>query len=231
VVRATAASAIPLIAAVGHETDTTLIDHAADKRAPTPTAAAEMAVPVRLDLVAETQALSGRLAAAMTRRLAQSKLQLDGLGRGLPDPAALIETAQQRLDDRSERLELGLRQWLAIRAQRLSALAQRWRGRAPGAELARLAKRLDELSQRARAAMPRQLAHQQHRLDNLGGRLDTIYQALRDPLTRGYAMVRTARNKVVTNAGAVNPDASLILEFDDGTVRVRAEGGKQGRLF
>ena len=67
VVRAAAASSIPLISAVGHETDTTLIDFAADKRAPTPTAAAEMAVPVRLDLIAAINALDARLARALTR--------------------------------------------------------------------------------------------------------------------------------------------------------------------
>src|SRR6185437_6194906 len=110
VVRAAAASAIPLISAVGHETDTTLIDYASDRRAPTPTAAAEMAVPVRLDLIAETQALGARVATAMARRLAERKMHVEGLGRGLPDPVGLINAAQQRLDDRAERLALGLRQ-------------------------------------------------------------------------------------------------------------------------
>jgi exodeoxyribonuclease VII large subunit len=231
VVRAAAASAIPLISAVGHETDTTLIDYASDRRAPTPTAAAEMAVPVRLDLIAQTAGLSGRLASSMARRLTQDRARIEGLARGLPDPAGLIAAAQQRLDDRSERLALGLRQWLAIRAQRLHASAERLRGRLPSAEIARLARRLDELSHRARDAMPRQIAHQLHRLDNLGGRLETIYQALRDPLKRGYAIVRTARGKVLVAAGAVTPDASLSIEFEDGSVKVRAEGGKQGRLF
>src|SRR6266702_1231206 len=104
VVRAAAASAIPLIAAVGHETDTTLIDHASDRRAPTPTAAAEMAVPVRLDLVAE---VGGKGA------------QLAGLSRGLPDPQDLLGAAAQRLDDRSERLRLAI-------AGRLDAARQRF---------------------------------------------------------------------------------------------------------
>ncbi len=231
VVRAAAQSAIPLISAVGHETDTTLIDHASDRRAPTPTAAAEMAVPVRLDLIAQSDGLSGRLASSMARRLVQDRMRLEGLARGLPDPAGLIGAAQQRLDDRSERLALGLSQWLAVRAQRLTALTDRLRGRSPKTEIARLAKRLEELSHRARAAMPRQIAHQQHRLDNLGGRLETVYRALRDPLQRGYAIVRTARGKVLVAAGAVTPDAGLTVEFDDGSVKVRAEGGKQGRLF
>src|SRR5579885_3392869 len=103
VVRAAAASAIPLISAVGHETDTTLIDHAADRRAPTPTAAAEMAVPVRLDLVAELSGKGQRMAGAMLRLLDERRLRVVGLGRGLPDPRSLLDAAAQRLDDRAER--------------------------------------------------------------------------------------------------------------------------------
>ncbi|WP_309610557.1 exodeoxyribonuclease VII large subunit, partial [Sphingomonas sp.] len=75
VVRAAAASPIPLISAVGHETDTTLIDHAADQRAPTPTAAAEMAVPVRLDLVADLGGKSARLAGGLARLVSERRLQ------------------------------------------------------------------------------------------------------------------------------------------------------------
>src|SRR3954449_12284209 len=104
VVRAAAESAIPLISAVGHETDTTLIDHAADRRAPTPTAAAEMAVPVRLDLRAELAAKAGRLSGGLARLFADRRIRLEGLARGLPDPLALIGAKAQLLDDRSERL-------------------------------------------------------------------------------------------------------------------------------
>src|SRR5436190_3742868 len=106
VVRAAAASAIPLISAVGHETDTTLIDYASDRRAPTPTAAAEMAVPVRLDLVADLGNKSARLSGGLARLFDQRRLHLSGLARGLPDPGDLIGAATQRLDDRAERLRL-----------------------------------------------------------------------------------------------------------------------------
>ncbi|HEY3145996.1 MAG TPA: exodeoxyribonuclease VII large subunit, partial [Dongiaceae bacterium] len=103
VVRAAAASTIPLISAVGHETDTTLIDFASDRRAPTPTAAAEMAVPVRADLIAEVTQCGQRLARAAARKIAEHRLMVEGLGRGLPDPVRLIQDKIQQLDHWIER--------------------------------------------------------------------------------------------------------------------------------
>src|SRR6185437_9760497 len=125
VVRAAAASAIPLISAVGHETDTTLIDHASDRRAPTPTAAAEIAVPVRLDLINELDAKRTRLRRGMSRFLAERRTHVEGLGRGLPDPRSILDGARQRLDDRAERLVLGFRQLLALRRHRLDSAGER----------------------------------------------------------------------------------------------------------
>src|SRR5215470_189582 len=104
VVRAAAASTIPLISAVGHETDTTLIDFASDRRAPTPTAAAEMAVPVRADLVSQTLDFGKRSLACLNRFLREANVALTGLGRGLGDPLRLIEERQQRVDVSGERL-------------------------------------------------------------------------------------------------------------------------------
>jgi exodeoxyribonuclease VII large subunit len=230
VVRAAAASAIPLISAVGHETDTTLIDYASDRRAPTPTAAAEIAVPVRLDLVAETQALGGRLGAAMARKLGQDQLHVAGLARGLPDPAGLINAASQRLDDRAERLDLGLRQRLRQARQALTALAGRASGNLLKGEIVRTRKRIEDLGPRLDTATARQIAQNRNRADHIAGRLLTAYQALRKPLLRGYAIVRDAKGRIVIDAAKVKPDTALSLEFHDGKVEVTVPT-KQGKLL
>src|SRR5262245_43989437 len=108
VVRAAAASDIALISAVGHETDVTLIDFAADKRAPTPTAAAEMAVPVRADLIAQIDGLARRAAASWLRGMEARRKELRSAARALPTAEALLATARQRLDAATERLPRAL---------------------------------------------------------------------------------------------------------------------------
>src|SRR5262245_61274527 len=122
VVRAAAASRIPLISGVGHETDTTLIDFAADRRAPTPTAAAEMAVPVRTELLADTLDHGRRLIRALQRLVEERRVRLEGLVRGLGQPQRLIEEMIQRLDVWTERLFIANRTYFGVRWDRLAHL-------------------------------------------------------------------------------------------------------------
>ncbi|RIY02518.1 exodeoxyribonuclease VII large subunit [Aureimonas flava] len=119
VVRAAARSAIPLISAVGHETDWTLIDHAADRRAPTPTGAAEMAVPVRADLVAALAALDARSAAAVSRTLQAERRAVANLARALPSPGLLLSLPRRRLDEAETALGRALRFYAGERRRML----------------------------------------------------------------------------------------------------------------
>ena len=123
VVRAAARSDIPLISAVGHETDTTLIDFASDVRASTPTAAAEMAVPVHHELQTQIADDGVRLRTSATRWLQDLNLRLEGLARGLPDPRGALEDRSQRLDEWEERLRNSLGAGLRSRRQNLAATA------------------------------------------------------------------------------------------------------------
>ncbi len=192
VVRAAAASAIPLISAVGHESDTTLIDHASDRRAPTPTAAAEIAVPVRLDLVADLAGKSARLAGSLARLFAERRLQLGGLARGLPDPHDLLGAAAQRLDDRSERLRLAILARFGAARQRLDLASAGLRPTTLAADVARARDRLGDVERRRAAAMQRALAAKRDATDNFAGRLATHSERHESLLARGYVVVRDA---------------------------------------
>jgi exodeoxyribonuclease VII large subunit len=219
VARAVAACSIPLISAVGHETDTTLIDFVADRRAPTPTAAAEMAVPVRAELLASTEGLAERLIHALERGLQDRRSGLDGLARGLPDPQALLRFAEQRLDDLTERLRL--RTPLAVlrdQAERLDARHARLgelvldRVRDARRDLARLP--AEKLNQRV-ADRLREL----HRsLDGPAKLLESLSH--RRVLDRGYALVHGASGGLVTGVEAARAEACLQIEFADGRLPV-----------
>ncbi len=224
VVRAAAASTIPLISAVGHETDTTLLDLAADRRAPTPTAAAEMAVPVRADLVDRLAILDHRLRSALRRELSSLRQRLDGLRRGLPEPRRILASAAQRLDDLGERLELrspvaivaGLRERLAQRGRRLDELV---RDRLARARLAAEAgaRRLDP------ARMRERLAALSRALDQLGRHLESLSHER--VLERGYVIVRAARDgRVIPRLAALGGEVALELQFADGRLGVVREG-------
>ncbi|HTW51149.1 MAG TPA: exodeoxyribonuclease VII large subunit [Stellaceae bacterium] len=218
VVRAAAASAIPLISAVGHETDTTMIDHASDRRAPTPTAAAEMAVPVRLDLVAELDGKTARLARGLSRVFDERRLHLSGLARGLPDPHDLIGAATQRLDDRAERLRLAIQGRLESARARLSAA--RLRPAALAADIGRAKAQLDNVAPRLTTAANRAVAEQRRVIDGLSGRLASLTDTHERRLNEGYVVVRRG-DAVIADAAKVTPGA-LELEFHDGKVDVYA---------
>ena len=243
VVRAAAESPIPLISAIGHETDTTLIDFAADRRAPTPTAAAEMAVPVRADLLAQLLDRERRLVSCGRRAIEDRAARLEGLARGLPDAASLLQTAVQRLDDRSERLANAAANMLERRTGRLSELAARLRHprdqiEAKASELRSHARALDQTAatlvtrarhgferlsaeQRLVRGMERRVADERVRLGNLSALLESYsYQRVLD---RGFALVKHG-DHTLTSRAEVRPGMPLTLTFRDGDARATAAG-------
>ncbi len=255
VVRAAAASVIPLISAVGHETDTTLIDYASDRRAPTPTAAAEMAVPVRADLLLTLHDWQGRLQKSWSRDVAQRRERVAMVARALGDPRRLLEPLWQRLDDRGQRLHGAARQLWTLRQSRLQLVA----GRLPHPrEVLKLAAHKVQNEVRALESALRQRVQmfrdQQRRFPDLAARLHRAYAQRLEQwrkhlqqtgqllislspqgvLERGYALVRAKDGAMVTSAAGAKPGQSVTLVFHDGTTGARIDGGKddgQGRLF
>jgi exodeoxyribonuclease VII large subunit len=229
VVRAAAESEIPLISAVGHETDTTLIDFAADLRAPTPTAAAEKAVPVRAELVAGLAEQGARLVGAMTRGMEERRRHLAQVFRALPHPRRVMEDCARRLDERAERLDKGLPALVDRRRLDLERLATRLdhavktlrAAELAGQERGRL--QLDQLGRRLAAAMPRLLGDRASHLDSSGKLLESF--SYRKVLERGYAVIRDAEGHPVVSAAGAKPGAALAVEFGDGTAHVVVQGG------
>lgn len=148
VVRAAAGSKIPLISAIGHETDWTLLDYVADRRAPTPTGAAEMAVPVRTELLNSLQNQQMRLSSAVTSLQLRKQTELRAAARGLPRPEDLLGVLSQRFDYVAARLMRGLESGLDARAQRLSGIAGRLRPQGLQTAITRRFEEIDALSRR-----------------------------------------------------------------------------------
>ena len=253
VVRAVAASRIPLISAVGHETDTTLIDYASDWRAPTPTAAAERAVPVRAELAASLSVLAGRLDTGVVRGWKLRRERSQGAGRRLPQPRNLIGLAAQRIDDLAERLPNALNARAAQIGLRTASAAARLRPALLAARADRCAERLAGAAARLAPALARplnadaqKLAHTgaglrpfliESRLAAASARLGEAGRLLgslgpQQVLARGYAIVTGPDGRVVASAGQAAAMRHLTIRFGDGETPVFTRPDPpQGRLL
>ncbi|MFN4283014.1 MAG: exodeoxyribonuclease VII large subunit [Alphaproteobacteria bacterium] len=214
VIRAAAESDIPLISAVGHETDTTLIDFASDRRAPTPTAAAEMAVPVRADLLAQVMDDGTRLVRGFGRGLQERAERLGALARVMGDPQRLIEDYAQRLDDRWERLRLAGDGMLSRFAAVIATAAAALRPQRLQALLEQREERLETAGARLAAAGGRALMDAERHVAQLGKLLDSYSH--KSVLARGFALVVGPDGHLVGSAAASKAGDTVALRFHDG---------------
>jgi exodeoxyribonuclease VII large subunit len=254
VVRAAAASLIPLISAVGHETDVTLIDFASDRRAPTPTAAAEMAVPVRAELLSRLAALEARKLSCWQRGIEQRRKELGLLARALPKD--ILAGPRQQLDALAERLPRALRANAQLHHTKYSRVASRLAPSLLRREIERRRERYDGLTRRLATGLIAnvqahrvRLARQCDRVSGLGERAHRAQRALlaqrhaqveraerllgavsyRAVLGRGFALVRDGEGRPLHNAADVGAGMRLDIEFADGRVGAVADGNPAAR--
>jgi exodeoxyribonuclease VII large subunit len=194
VVRAAAESPIPLISAVGHETDTTLIDYAADLRAPTPTAAAELAVPVRAELLAGLEDLGQRAGHCLARKADRARERLELTVCRWPQPQALFVPATQRLDEVGDRLPRALASRAAHARAELNGVAPRLRSELLSDRVTRGSEKLRSLWRLAELAHPER------------------------PLKRGFVRVTDRKGATIIRAADAIAAQLLSLHFGDGTV-------------
>jgi exodeoxyribonuclease VII large subunit len=200
VVRAAADSPIPLISAVGHETDTTLIDHAADRRAPTPTAAAEIAVPVRAELFAQLGQLAHRAQECLARRAERLRERFELTVCRWPEPRAIFAPVLQRVDELAERLPRSLAARAGHARADMNLVAGRLRRELVEQRVARLSEKLAGLWQMAELVHPER------------------------PLSRGFARVTSRAGATLTRAPDTIVEQYFRLHFSDGTVDAAVEG-------
>ncbi len=243
-VHAVAQSAIPVISAVGHETDWTLIDLVADRRAPTPTGAAEMVVPVRLDLLATVHDLAHRHEDAMLRRLERLRADLRSAARALPTPDEILSTKRQRLDLAAARMPAALRANARGLERRFTQAGQRLERASPRLAAARARAALDAIGERPRQALSAVTTRLRPRLDDLGARLrylhaaglrerrallDSRFSLLRsyshhETLKRGFVLVTDADGALVREGARLREHDPVTLTFHDGARAAQITG-------
>ncbi len=240
VARAAAASDIPLISAVGHETDTTLIDYASDMRAPTPTAAAELAVPVRAELAVWLAGMEERRVRALANGISQRGQRLRDLSRAMPNPVDVVAMQGQKLDLVAARLPRALQTMTQGKRVQLAERTAALRPQSLQQAILQKGQLLQRVASDLANAPTRRMDRLRDRLGGLKRLLETLgYTAT---LERGFAVVRSLDGGVLSTVKAAKSAEGLDIEFKDGHFRTDAKQaakkpkakppkGDQGSLF
>jgi exodeoxyribonuclease VII large subunit len=222
VVRAVADSEIPVISAVGHETDTTLIDYVSDQRAPTPTAAAEMAVPVRADLLYTLRDHQQRMDHLVKSQLGHYQQKIEGLARGLPKPSDILANARQAMDVASDKLSQSLRMMVTAKQHQLAQAAQGLRPHLLRHPLQEQQRQLKEQTEGLTRYFTQLLERKNHQLENLSSKLSLLDH--RQVLKRGFALVKAEDGSLVTSNKQINKARKI--EFHDGEADLTGNADK-----
>jgi exodeoxyribonuclease VII large subunit len=228
VARAIAASKIPVISAVGHETDVTIADFVADLRAPTPSAAAELVVREKAQLVAHLASLRERLHGGVGQRVRRWRERLDDLGRRrvLTDPARPLREWQRRLDDLGGRLQRGLVLRRRQAGERLARAARALRPDLLRTHARHEARHLDQLRGRLERGAREVVGRRRRALQAVAGQLDSLSPLA--CLARGYSICTLPSGEVVTRARQVSPGGTVAVRLREGTLGCRVEETRDG---
>jgi len=212
-------SRLPVMAAVGHEVDTTLADFAADARAPTPSAGAEQLVPDRRERLHRLERLAERLTRAQRARLDTDAQRLDHLRARLRHPGEVLAARRQQLDQLEARLRRAMRARLDQEHRRARHLHQRLALRSPDRLTEQAGQRLERATQRLHQAMPRALSRHRERLGGVARELQAVSPLA--VLGRGYAILEDERGQVVRRAADTVVDQRLEARLGEGRLALR----------
>jgi exodeoxyribonuclease VII large subunit len=222
VARAIRACPIPVVCGVGHETDVTIADFAADQRAPTPTAAAELASPNRADLMARVGVAGNRLTRSLRHGLEQRMQRVDYLGRRLTHPGERLDNQQRHVRNLQQRLQGALLRHMDNQRWRQQQLAQRLASARP--DLEQMLSHQRDLAQRLELSLQRRMADAAATLQRLQANLAHLNP--QSVLERGYSIVQTKQGNVVRDSAALAPGEKLDIAFARG--RVEAQVTERG---
>lgn len=225
VVRAAAASTIPLISAVGHETDTTLIDYVSDLRAPTPTGAAEKAVPVRSELISTLKDYDARLMNAANRLIEEHKNKLQTLDAKLGEPSKLLDVHTQKLDHIGDKIKHIFQSYLSVKTQSLTSTAGRLKHPQERINEAKL--KLDRWGEQIQAIMPRLMERFDKQVEHAGKMLNAY--SFEHVLQRGFAVVQSSEGRIISDADHVQDGQAVQIRFKDNK-HVAANIGKNSEI-